>query len=427
MSLRQHPACRSVHLLTAGLLLAAFWAPAFAEAQDRNGADSTLEDDRGPTPPMPGEAPARTRGEQPSAGPDATLSPEKLSELQRLLNDLDFHSGPADGIPGPRTRAGIKEFQRFAGLAADGEPTAMLLAKIRAYARTARSAGFRIAPAEPGTSTLPTGAAGLSPADETLSRRVAAAFLRARSGSANPAVIQTLRRAHRMLQRPRLERIFDNDFFGATAVPRPWRTAGQGFAPHRRLGMRAGGDEHGPVLQALHDTWVGLSTAIGLSDRTPETAELYGARPFAGPFELTVGFRLAEDAGRLMIGPYRDVASRKDGYRLVYSPEERHRLALVRIENGRQTVVARRTLPIRLNTGILHELTWWRTADGRMELAIGETEMFSVRDGGSDAAFNGLTIAVQNGGFSIAHVRLHAAPARSALADRRRGGNPAGR
>jgi len=40
--------------------------------------------------------------------------------LQEKLNERGFEAGPADGIPGPRTRAAIRRFQKEQGMIADG-------------------------------------------------------------------------------------------------------------------------------------------------------------------------------------------------------------------------------------------------------------------------------------------------------------------
>jgi membrane-bound lytic murein transglycosylase B len=48
---------------------------------------------------------------------------KQMAEMQRKLNTLGFDVGGADGIIGPATRAGIREFQSRNGLIADGFPS----------------------------------------------------------------------------------------------------------------------------------------------------------------------------------------------------------------------------------------------------------------------------------------------------------------
>jgi hypothetical protein len=55
----------------------------------------------------------------------------KIKEVQRLLADLGYPIGQADGIVCPKTRAAVKAFQRKEGLAGDGEVSEQLLAQLR--------------------------------------------------------------------------------------------------------------------------------------------------------------------------------------------------------------------------------------------------------------------------------------------------------
>ncbi len=57
----------------------------------------------------------------------APLTRAQVLELQSRLNQRGFESGTPDGLMGPATRAGIRAYQRSAGLPADGYPTPELL------------------------------------------------------------------------------------------------------------------------------------------------------------------------------------------------------------------------------------------------------------------------------------------------------------
>ncbi len=57
------------------------------------------------------------------------------ADTQEALLALGYDIGPIDGILGPGTRSGIREFQRDQGLAATGEPSADLLERMRRVAR----------------------------------------------------------------------------------------------------------------------------------------------------------------------------------------------------------------------------------------------------------------------------------------------------
>ena len=85
---------------------------------------------------------AETSAQSPTSVPQAiatvqgrTLSREEIRELQRLLKQLGFKPGQADGLIGPQTRSAARAFtQQFApsGL---GEIDASLLEKARAVSR----------------------------------------------------------------------------------------------------------------------------------------------------------------------------------------------------------------------------------------------------------------------------------------------------
>ena len=72
-----------------------------------------------------------------STGRDAAHAPlayQEIKEIQQLLNRLGFDAGAADGLPGPRTRAAIRDFQRAHGLPPDGYPAPELLRDLRLQA-----------------------------------------------------------------------------------------------------------------------------------------------------------------------------------------------------------------------------------------------------------------------------------------------------
>lgn len=64
----------------------------------------------------------------------APLDAAAIAEIQRLLALLAFNPGASDGRLTDATRAAIREYQGMAGLAPDGEPSAALLASLKAVA-----------------------------------------------------------------------------------------------------------------------------------------------------------------------------------------------------------------------------------------------------------------------------------------------------
>ncbi len=59
------------------------------------------------------------------------LSRSQVLQLQNGLNQRGFAAGTADGVFGPSTRAGLRQFQRSLGLEADGYPTTELLERLQ--------------------------------------------------------------------------------------------------------------------------------------------------------------------------------------------------------------------------------------------------------------------------------------------------------
>ncbi|CAN7574163.1 lytic murein transglycosylase [Acidovorax sp. LjRoot66] len=62
----------------------------------------------------------------------APLSRSQMQQLQTLLNQRGFNAGTPDGVMGPATRAGLRQYQQSLGAVADGYPTAELLQRLAA-------------------------------------------------------------------------------------------------------------------------------------------------------------------------------------------------------------------------------------------------------------------------------------------------------
>lgn len=129
------------------------------------------QDEPGPfVLPAPGSAPTSE-----AIPPETTRASEELTVLQQLLQRLagigwiDPGPGKIDGKMGKRTRASLVAFQRAYGLPEDGEPSALVLERLRSVCESARDAPAARAsapatsgpvafggdgPAEPGASIL---------------------------------------------------------------------------------------------------------------------------------------------------------------------------------------------------------------------------------------------------------------------------------
>lgn len=62
----------------------------------------------------------------------APLSRSQVTALQTALNTRGFDTGTPDGVMGPATRRGLRDWQRSVGLPADGYPTTELLQRLQA-------------------------------------------------------------------------------------------------------------------------------------------------------------------------------------------------------------------------------------------------------------------------------------------------------
>lgn len=67
---------------------------------------------------------------QPPPG-NRSLTTDDIEEIQVLLADLGYDAGPADGIPGSRTKSAIRAFQSERGMPADGHHSSNVLDALR--------------------------------------------------------------------------------------------------------------------------------------------------------------------------------------------------------------------------------------------------------------------------------------------------------
>ncbi len=79
---------------------------------------------------------------EPTPGPrGANPTVADITEIQRLLSQLSFNPGPADGKPGKATREAIRQYQQVAGLPVNGEPSQALLTHLRQVTNMMRGGG----------------------------------------------------------------------------------------------------------------------------------------------------------------------------------------------------------------------------------------------------------------------------------------------
>lgn len=336
------------------------------------------------------------------------LTREEIIEIQQLLNEYDFSAGAADGIFGPKSSAAIKTFQTSIGLEVNGQLSLLLLQKLRSL----RNASFRL-----NTNLRNTKTRALDGVSEpTIPKRVATDHLAlSRPAAISKGVINVddvdsavgtlIGKAPVKLQSSKWVQVFDNEFFGSRVIEKPWRITGKGFEPHWRQGIRTARSS-GLLEKVFRKT---IAPIIGVSWSSSKAGVLYAEREFSDAFQLKIGFRSEDDHGQLRIGPYRG-SSRKDGYRVLYSPSLENDISVVWIENGRVEHIIDFNYPMALNDGMLHELIWIKRSNGSMSISIDGFELFSQIDIRPDVAYDGLVIEAQEGVFSISYVKLKARP-----------------
>ena len=72
---------------------------------------------------------------QPPPADDEPLSRDTVIDMQTRLAKLGFYTDDVDGLLGPKTRTGVRLFQKQAGLPADGHPTPDMVRKLQSATR----------------------------------------------------------------------------------------------------------------------------------------------------------------------------------------------------------------------------------------------------------------------------------------------------
>jgi hypothetical protein len=83
-----------------------------------------------PPPPLPPAAPAREAAPAAASAEDVADA-AMIREVQAGLARAGFYDGPVDGVNGPRTVLAIEAFERAQHLPERGDPTPLVLARLR--------------------------------------------------------------------------------------------------------------------------------------------------------------------------------------------------------------------------------------------------------------------------------------------------------
>lgn len=135
--------------------------------------------------------------------PDATVQ-----AIQQRLNALGYDAGPADGLPGERTRAAILAFQRDQGISQDGQPTGELLTRITAFQSQNAGLSAPQVPRQPSTTSgRSTAMSSISAAERSAIENVCGFYQRTEGPAAYQRCLTTqLERLSRQGSKPDLSR-----------------------------------------------------------------------------------------------------------------------------------------------------------------------------------------------------------------------------
>lgn len=308
--------------------------------------------------------------EAPPPRDDTPATRDEAAAIQRALTERGYDAGPADGIPGPRTRAAIRAYQEDAGLPADGQATSGLarrLAELPAPPALAEPTPVEPAPAEQAPVTA-------DPWPVTL---VDVDF-----------------------------RDYDSDRDPVWQVAAgEWRVDRQGQlrstvrAPEPRAAPERPEDMALAVLGAV------LGQALGTPEAAPHRAEVFLPQAVTNAFALDMRLSAEVTHGALLLGPYRG-GERARGYRLAYLKGDGERLELRHLGEGGHDVVAAHDGPLDFADGRTQRLRWTRDADGLMVVSLGDRELMRVHDRRHEGRFDGLVLQNLGGDYAVRSVEV---------------------
>lgn len=310
--------------------------------------------------------------------PEALSDRELVAETQRELNRLGYDAGPVDGLMGARTRNAIRSYQEQAGLAGDAQPSPQLLARLRQSGRDSAQAPAqapsRAEPAEP------------APVDAPV--RVA----------------------------------LQDDFNDGDFRRNPSWTVLSGDFRIDRNGLRSvveipdGRAPTGPSLRSERPEEVGLAMLRLILEQTgtvqpeaapaaAETARIFVSAPIRNAFEMELDLASRQKAGSLELGVFQGNSSGA-GYRLVYRPDMRPGLSLLKITSDGSEVIASSDGAINLEDDRFHTLAWTRDEDGEMRISVDGRRVIQARDISFRERFQGFVFANHGGDYSLGRIRV---------------------
>ncbi|WP_372613111.1 peptidoglycan-binding protein [Halomonas sp.] len=308
------------------------------------------------------------------SGPERLTNRELVAETQRGLNRLGYDAGPVDGLMGSRTRSAIRAYQGDSNLAINGQPTTALLARLRQTDRVSASAPSRSEPpASTSTEESPRVALQDDFSDGDYRRNPAWTVL---SGRFN-------------VDRDGLRTVVELPDESASTAPslRSDRPEDIGLA----------------ILQlVLEQTG---TVQPGAAPTATETARIFVASPIRNAFKMELDLASRQREGSLEVGVFQGNRP-GGGYRLVYHPDSRPGLSLMRLTSNSSEVIASSDDSLNLEDGSFHTLAWTRNQNGGMRISVDGQRVIQARDTSFREPFQGFVLANHGGDYSLGRIRV---------------------
>lgn len=343
-----------------------------------------------------------SRDATPSEPPPAAMQSRDIARIQQLLSRRGYDAGPADGVPGKRTRQAIARYQRDRGLAVDGRPSPRLLAQLE------QGAG-----GEPLPPVTAPGMAGSATSDAALATLVDdirdLADSAERRRAAKPWVIDELRQLVDPYTAPRDVLILEDEFRDSdfTRNP-PWEVVSGSFRVDPQYGLLSFVSTRFSAGET--DSRESLPGAIlgAILDQANPTAGAPSVirvrRDFPSRYEIDIRLYSFLDTGHIEFGTLS--APNGPGYRLVLRPGTAVPVELHKVTTRGHSVVATYERPITWAEGKAHDIRWRRDDNGAMAVLVDGSELFSVRDDSVSGGFDVFSITNRGGDFAVRRVAV---------------------
>ncbi|MEM7406974.1 MAG: peptidoglycan-binding protein [Pseudomonadota bacterium] len=359
-----------------------------------------------------------------------------VRDVQRMLAELGYDPGPADGLMGRRTRSAIRTYQLHSDLPVTGQANSRLREQLAIDLGYATPSDDPVAAAtvSPGPAPVPAPApapatpdrnpiysgGGTTTGTRTQTRQSSAgvAELREivararRDRSADRGVLRALEELVDQYDWPWKRVLVEDRFRDGNYTRRPaWRTVAGQFWVDGREGLRtqvaiSDGKNQQQGQADIGRALIGALLGQGQRAGGPAAIALAQAIPksFAIEMELLSGTR---SGGQIEFGVYRGQNADR-GLRLIYRPGAARTLELVRANAGRYVQLAGHEQPLALADGRSHAILWTRGDDGRMTVQVDGKQLLQTgpvnRKGG--ARFDGFFLTNRGGNYGLRSLRV---------------------